>query len=72
MPRVISDDLYESLISHIGEGRLLGVMGKLERLRDGAVNVEKVETLQCNWCQGRYDYKLIWEDAEGETKTNNN
>lgn len=39
MPRVISDELYEDLISNITQQRLLGIMGKLERLAQEAVPV---------------------------------
>lgn len=68
MPRVISDELYEDLISNIHEGRLLGVMGKLERLRDEAYKVS----------DGSYEYsyergeRFVYVEKEDETKTNNN
>lgn len=68
MPRVISDELYQDLISNIHQQRLLGIMGKLERLRDEArlCGEYQLEIL------GDLEYVLLYEDSEDETKTNNN
>lgn len=67
MPRVISDELFEKLIAPIPEGRLLGVMGLLERVRGEA---KRVEWYKVEICGDLTD--CLFEEKEGETKTNSN
>ena len=43
MPRIISDELFDSLMECVKAQRLLGVMGKLERLQETAVEVICIE-----------------------------
>lgn len=68
MPRVISDELFGDLISNITQQRLLGIMGKLERLGDESINVTFCGCTEN--CPGIY---YTFEDRkEDETKTNDN
>lgn len=40
MPRIISDELFYSLMKCVKDQRLLGVMGKLEQLERDAISVD--------------------------------
>lgn len=42
MPRVISDELFDSLMRCVKDQRLLGVMGMLEKMRETAVQVRSM------------------------------
>lgn len=67
MPRIISDELFDSLMQCVKDQRLLGVMGKLERLK-----CESLEVENCG-CEGGVDhgiYYLVEKEANGGPETN--
>lgn len=70
MPRIISDELFDSLMQCVKDQRLLGVMGKLERLRDEAEVAESSQVLIFN---GK-SYTTYWciREVNGGPETNNN
>lgn len=75
MSRVISDELFEKLIAPISEGRLLGVMGLLERLKQEAIEVYAGGSIQQkHFMTGELGKtRRTWEEElNGETKTNSN
>lgn len=69
MPRVISDELYDSLMSCVEQQRLIGVMGLLERVRD-----ESVQVTHCGCeddsCPGVY-FTFEGEDADAQSTDHN-
>jgi hypothetical protein len=74
MPRIISDELFDGLMQCVKAQRLLGVMGKLEKLQEEAKFVVQQPSLSVSFAEGIGEYEVfvgkgVFRDGP---KTNNN